>query len=204
MTFSVDDIVWVNLGKSYGWWPAQVQGCQNRLWMKDNAMKFFLFEGGDEFSYVSTNESKCTFVRFFDDDSKEMLEIKEEKRIKQYSCKDKLKLITTGFRNLDETKKGGLGGVNLRLAQFYKDVEMAEVMTDNDVRVAAVLARYEVMKTDDNLDGNEDKKNEEITGNVLVDETPSSSNKSKKSKNILRELKNGRIEKTKRKPVKRK
>ena len=60
------------------------------------------------------------------------------------------------------------------------------------------------METDDNLDGNEDKKNEEITGNVLVDETPSSSNKSKKSKNILRELKNGRIEKTKRKPVKRK
>ena len=204
MTFSVDDIVWVNLGKSYGWWPAQVQDCQNRLRMKDNAMKFFLFEGGDDFPYVSTSESKCTFVRFFDDDSKEMLEIKEEKRIKQYSCKDKLKLITTGFRNLDETKKGGLGGVNLRLAQFYKDVEMAEVMTDNDVRVAAVLARYEVMETDDNLDGNEDKKNEEITGNVLVDETPSSSNKSKKSKNILRELKNGRIEKTKRKPVKRK
>jgi len=200
MTFSVDDIVWVNLGKSYGWWPAQVQDSQNRSRMKESAMKNFKLEGGDEFTYLSTSESNCTFVKFFDDDAKERLKIKDDKRIKKYSCKDKLKLIISGFKQLDETKKGGLGGVNLRLAQFYKDVEMAEVMTDNDVRVAAVLARYEVMETDHN----EDKNTEEITGNVLVDVTPSSSNKSKKSKNILRQLKNGRIKKTKRKPVKRK
>ena len=192
MTFSVDDIVWVNLGKSYGWWPAQVQDRHNRARMKENVMRHFKFEGVDEFSFLSTSESRCTFVKFFDDDSKEWLEIKDEKRIKKYSCKQKLKLIKTGFKNLDETKKGGLGGVNLRLAQFYKDVEMAEVMTDNDTRVAEVLARYEVMETDDHVDGNEDT--EEITDNVLPEETASSSNcKSKKSKDVLKEIKNGGI-----------
>ena len=203
MIFSVDDIVWVNLGKSYGWWPAQVQDRQNGAKMKENVMRHFKFEDGDELSFLSTSESKCTFVKFFDDDSKEWLEIKDEKRIKKYSCKDKLKLIRTGFKNLDETKKGGLGGVNLRLAQFYKDVEMAEVMTDNDVRVAEVLAMYEVMETEDNVQGNEDP--EEITDNVLPEETASSSNcKSKKSKDVLREIRNGGIKKTKRKPARRK
>lgn len=33
---------------------------------------------------------------------------------------------------------------NLRLAQFYKDVELAEVMTDQDSRVGNILLEYEV------------------------------------------------------------
>ena len=28
--FNPDDIVWVNLGKSYGWWPAQVQNTDKK------------------------------------------------------------------------------------------------------------------------------------------------------------------------------
>ena len=40
-----------------------------------------------------------------------------------------------------------MGGANLRLAQFYKDVEMAEVMTDNDQAVAKILASYEIAET---------------------------------------------------------
>ena len=49
-------------------------------------------------------------------------------------------LLRGGFRKHEENKKGDLGGANLRLAQFYKDVEMAEVMTDNDHAVAEILA----------------------------------------------------------------
>ena len=37
-----------------------------------------------------------------------------------------------------------MGGANLRLAQFYKDVEMAEVMTDNEHAVAKILESYEI------------------------------------------------------------
>lgn len=36
-----------------------------------------------------------------------------------------------------------------RQAQFYKDVEMAEVMTDNDIEVANILAQYEVVDDQD-------------------------------------------------------
>ena len=37
--------------------------------------------------------------------------------------------------DISQKAAGGLGGVNLRLAQFYKDVELAEVLTDNDPQV---------------------------------------------------------------------
>ena len=36
-----------------------------------------------------------------------------------------------------------------RQAQFYKDVEMAEVMTDNDIEIANILAQYEVVDHQD-------------------------------------------------------
>ena len=209
MPHSVDDIVWVNLGKSYGWWPAQVQDSEDRMKkMKEYTSRNIKIEGGEDFQYPATGDCdrNCNFVKFFDDDSKEWLEIKDQSRIQNYSCKDKLKLIKVGFKNLDETKKGGLGGVNLRLAQFYKDVEMAEVMTDNDVRVADILARYEVMDTEDNTvseDTPEDINIEEKT--VFLDETPSvrRGGKSKsKSKDVLREIKNGSVKKAKKKQVK--
>ena len=209
MPYSVDDIVWVNLGKSYGCWPAQVQDSEKRIMeMKEYPFRNIKFEGGEEFQYPSTGDGdrNCNFVKFFDDDSKEWLEIKDQSRIQKYSCKDKLKLIKVGFKNLDETKKGGLGGVNLRLAQFYKDVEMAEVMTDNDVRVADILARYEVMETEDNAVSEiipEDNNTEEKT--AFLEDTPSVSRggKSKsKSKDVLREIKNGSVRKAKKKQVK--
>ena len=66
-------------------------------------------------------QGEVLHVRFFDDDSKEWLAIWERKRVKKYSCEDKRRMITAGFKKLDESKRSsGLGGVNLRLAQFYK------------------------------------------------------------------------------------
>ena len=77
---------------------------------------------GDEFSEELQDLEEDCFVKFFDDDEKEWLKISDTKRIKYYSkCKEKLKMIKAGFKNLDESKKSGLGGVNLRLAQFYKE-----------------------------------------------------------------------------------
>ena len=35
------------------------------------------------------------------------------------------------------------------MAQFYKDVEMAEVMTDNDHAVAKILESYEIAETEE-------------------------------------------------------
>ena len=60
---------------------------------------------------------------------------------------------------MDETKKAQLSGVNLKLAKFYKDVELAEVMTDNDAMLADILSRYKVMETEDLVSDqtNEDK-----------------------------------------------
>lgn len=204
MSFSVDDTVWVNLGKSYGWWPAQIQDGKHRRKIQQDILRSIKFVGGEEDQYGTTPESSCTFVKFFDDDSKEWLEIKDEKRIRKYSCKEKLKLIRDGFKNLDEVKKGGLGGVNLRLAQFYKDVEMAEVMTDNDARVADILARYEVMEGAENVndDITEENNKEEEKSEMIAAETGSKDRKSKKSKDVLREIKNGSIKKSKKKPIK--
>ena len=36
-----------------------------------------------------------------------------------------------------------------RQAQFYKDVEMAEVLTDNDIEIANLLAQWEVVESAD-------------------------------------------------------
>ena len=36
-----------------------------------------------------------------------------------------------------------------RQAQFYKDVEMAEVLTENDIEIANLLAKWEVVESAD-------------------------------------------------------
>ena len=74
-------------------------------------------------------------------------------------------LLRGGFRKHEENKKGDLGGANLRLAQFYKDVEMAEVMTDNDHAVAEILASYEIADTGDG----EDELQDQAAKNVIPD-----------------------------------
>lgn len=52
--------------------------------------------------------------------------------------------------------------LNFRLAQFYKDVELAEVMTDNSPKVAEILQLYEVEGEDwSNEKDNEDNDEEE-------------------------------------------
>ena len=69
-----------------------------------------------------------------------------------YSCKEKREYILKGLAKFssDENKKSGsMFDFRARQAQFYKDVEMAEVMTDNDIEVANILAQYEVVDDQD-------------------------------------------------------
>ena len=86
-------------------------------------------------------------------------------------------------------RKGGLGGVNLRLAQFYKDVEIAEVLTDNDPQVADILALYEITE-------NQEEEGETEAGN-FGDSAGSTCEEKEKEKDVLREIKNGRVERRK-------
>ena len=182
--YRVDDIVWVQLGVSYGWWPGQVQDGSNLAQLSQDILQSLGPEFCDDQSPGEPGD--VLLVRFFDDDSKEWLRIREKKRLKNYSCKDKKKLISAGFKKLDEERRGtsGLGGVNLRLAQFYKDVELAEVLTDNDPQVANILAEYEVRETEAQPPPETE---------VSHDQPEKSSGK---KKSVLREIKNGRVGKT--------
>ena len=202
--FNPDDIVWVNLGKSYGWWPAQVQNTDKKAKLSKRIIEDLGIDfSEDTLAPQAQEESVSIYVKFFDDDDKEWCEIRNIKRIQKYSCKEKKKFIRSGFKNLDETKKKGLGGVNLRLAQFYKDVELAEVLTDNDPEVGDILAIYEVSENGDN---NVDDLIETNPSQEQEQQIPSSSRQKKSvkkgrgkksSKDVLREIKSGNIKKSK-------
>merc|ERR1712025_887903 len=150
-----------------------------------------IIEGlGQEYSNISSDEA-VVYVKFFDDDNFEWVGIKDLKRIQAYSCKNKKKFIKAGFKSLDENTKRTLGGTNLRLAQFYKDVELAEVLTDNDADVANLLSLYEISE------------NNELDPEVGSEaETPTETKKQKKD--VLKEIKNGGVTKSKKKKRSRK
>ena len=82
--------------------------------------------------------------------------------------------------------KRTLGGTNLRLAQFYKDVELAEVLTDNDADIANILSEYEISEVEV---ATEEPNNEE---EALVGTSSGVKHKSEK-KDVLKEIKNGGV-----------
>ena len=201
--FNPDDIVWVNLGKSYGWWPAQVQNTDKKAKLSKSIIEDLGIDFSDDTPPQAQEESVSIYVKFFDDDDKEWYEIRNVKRIQKYSCKEKKKFIKSGFKNLDETKKKGLGGVNLRLAQFYKDVELAEVLTDNDPEVGDILAMYEVSENgDNNVDGlietnPSQEQEQQIPNSSRQKKSVGKGGRKKSSKDVLREIKSGNIKKSK-------
>jgi hypothetical protein len=204
MVWAAGSVVWVELGHSYGWWPAMVAAASHRprvapgpasthLAVDINSPSDILAELGEEFGDEPDKDSKAVLVKFFDDDDLELVPVVDPKKIENYSSKNKTKYIKAGFRRHEENKRGALGGANLRLAQFYKDVEMAEVMTDNDVAVANILATYEIAETDN------------VVGEPIPvpQAKPTSSKKrgkrkkSAKPEDVLREVKNGGVGKAK-------
>ena len=185
-SFKADDIVWVNLGKPYGWWPGQVQDNRKKVKLSDS-----IIEGlGQEYSNINSDET-VVYVKFFDDDSFEWVGIKDIKRIQAYSCKNKKKFIKAGFKSLDENTKSTLGGTNLRLAQFYKDVELAEVLTDNDADVANILSEYEISEVDVAIEESNEEETHEGTSSGQTQKT--------EKKDVLKEIKNGGVGKRRKK-----
>ena len=81
----------------------------------------------------------------------------------------------------------------MRLAQFYKDVELAEVLTDNDPLVADVLSTYEVLET--NMD---DDENQQQQSSLNVD-VESKESKTRNKDDALHQVKGGGVKKKTRK-----
>ena len=147
--FKSGDIVWTNLGISYGWWPGIYHELQD---IAKNKVKVKFCENLEHCFCQPKNESelkeeKIGNVRFFDDDKYDLSPVFDLDRVKPYSCDDKTDLIYAGLAKFssDNQKKDSMFDFRARQAQFYKDVEMAEVMTDNDPNVANILAQYEVV-----------------------------------------------------------
>lgn len=138
-----------------------------------------------------SNKSDHIFchVKFFDNEKLEWHSVKEETNIQPYSCKTKLKFIKAGFKRFQEKKGNSLFGTNLRMAQLYKDVEMAEVMTENSEAVGAILSQYEILEGD-NIDDNIPSEN---VGQV----DPPPVKKTKRMKSKSGKVKAGRIMKPK-------
>lgn len=145
--FKSGDIVWTNLGISYGWWPGEYQELQNSAKNKVSVMFFENPKQPKNESEPKDKEEKIGNVRFFDDDKYDLSPIFDLVHVKPYSCDDKTDLICAGLAKFssDNHKKDSMFDFRARQAQFYKDVEMAEVMTDNDPKVADILAQYEVV-----------------------------------------------------------
>jgi len=93
-------------------------------------------------------------VHFFDDDKHECYIVNDvTNRMCLYTDKKrKLKLIRAGLKKFEAKKKGkdSMFDYRARQAQFYKDVEMAEVMTDNCIKVANILAKYQIVEDANN------------------------------------------------------
>ena len=89
-------------------------------------------------------------VWFFDDSDLEEAAV-EAGLVEAYSCKAKARHVRAGLARLEEGRRGAMGA-NLRLAQFLKDVELAEVLTDQDPAVVALLARYEIHDIEEQME----------------------------------------------------
>lgn len=143
--FKAGDIVWVNLGFSYGWWPGEFSKKSENV--KCPSVEFS--NERPENLPEKTGPIPIAQVRFFDDDKFDLLNVFDAANLKPYSCEGKETLILEGldkFSQKKTSKDDSMFGFGARQAQFYKDVEMAEVLTDNSPSVAEILAKYEVVE----------------------------------------------------------
>lgn len=155
MSFKSGDIVWANLGISYGWWPAEIaSGHKSNEDKKENVTSQANCSQASDESVIS--------VRFFDDEKFENYRLRDASLVKPYSCPEKLDLVASGMASLDESYESNGQKVNCgngtKQSQFIKDVEMAEVMTDNDPRVAEILSNFYLDKVENTAEKPKPKK----------------------------------------------
>ncbi len=159
------DIVWVNLGISYGWWPGLFCEKEARkgdpvIEVQESKMETTAEPSSKKTATNGNGHAKCFGqVRFFDDDKYDLYNLSSQDQVQPYSCESKKDYILKGLAKFSsEKKKSSMFDYRARQAQFYKDVEMAEVMTDNDPGVADILGQYEVLEEGDVADKKEQKK----------------------------------------------
>lgn len=75
--------------------------------------------------------------------------------------------------------------VFFRLAQFYKDVELAEVMTDNSPKVGEILQLYEIEGEDwsQDKDGGDDEQDDDEEDNESAEARTTTSEESSPTEN---------------------
>ncbi len=174
--FSLGSIVWVDLGYSFGRWPGEVvDGKWGKSESKD-VMRTFAAKREARNTPLkevtlrnnvireenvppvvensepgpSSKENKVAAricVRFFDDDKYDCCRVPPD-RVESYSCPDKKDYIRQGLKKFSEVSKNKLVDNESTQNQLIKDVELAEVMTDNDPEVAAILSELVLLDTD--------------------------------------------------------
>jgi len=103
------------------------------------------------------------YVRFFDDGKYDLYRVTDFDNVRSYTCKDKQEFVIRGLAKF-AVEEGPVNENNsgfdfrARQAQFYKDVEMAEVLTDNDIEIANLLAQWEVVENADEVQAPPPKK----------------------------------------------
>jgi len=80
--------------------------------------------------------------------------VTDYENILPYTCKDKQEFVIRGlakFASEDNEGSENNSGFDFRArqAQFYKDVEMAEVLTENDIEIANILSQWMVVENDE-------------------------------------------------------
>jgi len=166
MAFKTGDIVWVDLGISYGKWPAHYQSSDEikpiRDW-SELAANYKEQQAVDEVTSMQRNE----YVRFFDDLPLEYVRLREENNVENYACKQKLQYVRKGIaKHRARQAKCRVGdGANPTLAQFASDVEMAEALSGStDTRVANLLMK--VVQELQDMEDREAAENEKAEANI--------------------------------------
>merc|ERR1712061_138657 len=183
-TFSNGSLVWVDLGHSYGRWPAEVVD-PGEAKKEDSSSKYMYVsktfvpkrdtepglkknkavdkgEGAastseelplkDISSRNNANKEPAVVetmvsLRFVDDLKYDLLRLPTS-RVEAYSCPSKLTYIREGLKKFSEKSKNRLVDNESTQNQLIKDVELAEVMTDNNPDVAAMLTELVHLDTD--------------------------------------------------------
>ena len=139
---------------SDGWWPGEYNDLPEPSSSKPKPEVEFEKNSSKLESKEQLDFKKpLAMVRFFDDDKFDTVRVYDNEIVKPYSCDEKKEFVERGLAKFsaENQPKGSMFDFRARQAQFYKDVEMAEVMTDNNPEIADILAQYEVIDDPEEL-----------------------------------------------------
>ncbi len=98
MKLNTGDIVWIDLGISYGWWPCEFH--ESKKFEKsakeiDVLIEKSTLKANEDFAFKTVQEIGA--VKFFDDEKFDLKKVTDAIQICSYSCKDKAQKILQGL-----------------------------------------------------------------------------------------------------------